>query len=331
MKKTNGNIKKLTVIGMTVIIAMLSAAFSGCGCQRDGENTATIDEISTTAVEQATVETLNDTDQAIVDEGLTVDKDGNITDKNGKKVEVSEDGKVEIKTEDGKTVKVDAYKIKDANENNERVQKVNATVNNGSSKNNTGSNKNSSSSNNNAGSNKNSNSSSNKNNNSNSKPQSSNSSSNTNKNNSSNNNSSSSKTDTKNDSSSSNSSSSNSSSSGKQESSKTEETKHTHSWTDITKQVKVIDKEASSYEEPVYEYSYADLCWGCNADVGAMTSKERAEHMKQHKLNGEETGYRYEEIKTQVGTKTVNVPEESHYETKTIGRKCSSCGKTEYY
>lgn len=29
--------------------------------------------------------------------------------------------------------------------------------------------------------------------------------------------------------------------------------------------------------------------------------------------------------------KKVNVPEKSHYETKTIGRKCLGCGKVEYY
>lgn len=29
--------------------------------------------------------------------------------------------------------------------------------------------------------------------------------------------------------------------------------------------------------------------------------------------------------------KKVNVPEKSRYETKTIGRKCSGCGKVEYY
>lgn len=321
MKKINQHIKKLTVIGMTVIIAMLSAALSGCGCQRDGENTATIDEIATTVVEPATVETLNETDQAIVDEGLTVDKDGNITDKKGNKVEVSEDGKVKVKTSDGKTVEVDANKVKDANENNERVQKVNADINNGSSNSNTGSNKSSSSSNNNTSSNKTSSSSNNKNNDSDKKSQSSNSSSNTNKNNSS------SKTETNN-----NSTSSSSSSSSKQESSKTEETKHKHSWVDITKQVKVIDQEAYSYEEPVYEtISYGAICWGCDQVLDGMSMEEIRNHMKQHKLNGEETGYHSGQRTVQTGTKTVNVPEESHYETKTVGRKCSSCDKAEYY
>lgn len=300
MKKTNQNIKKLTVIGMTVIIAMLSAALSGCGCQRDGENTATIDEISTSAVEQATVETLNETDQAIVNEGLTVDKDGNITDKEGNMVEVSEDGKVEIKTEDGKTVKVDADKIKDANENNERVQKVNATVNNGS-------NKNSSSSNSNTSSNKNSSSNSNKNNNSNNKPQSSNSSSSTNKNNSLNNNSSSSKTDTKNDSSSSNSGSSNSKPTtvdphaGK--------TWHEAEYKTINHpaETKTIHHSAETHEEPVYETIEVQICWGCGARVGNgdMTAEERRNHMKQHHLKGEETGYHNDYVQVQTGTKTV--------------------------
>lgn len=291
MKKTNQNIKKLTVIRMTVIIAMLSAALSGCGCQRDGENTATIDEISTSAVEQATVETLNETDQAIVDEGLTVDKDGNITDKEGNRVEVSEDGKVMVKTLDGKTVEVDANKVKDANENNERVQKVNATVNNSSSNNNNGSSKTSSSS----------------NNNSDKKTQSSNSSSSTNKNNSSNNNSSSSKIDTKNDSSSSNSGSSNSKPTtadphaGK--------TWHEAEYKTINHpaETKTIHHSAETHEEPVYETVEVQICWGCGARVGNgdMTAEERRNHMKQHHLNGEETGYHNDYVQVQTGTKTV--------------------------
>ena len=41
--------------------------------------------------------------------------------------------------------------------------------------------------------------------------------------------------------------------------------------------------------------------------------------------------YRVDDVKIQTGTKTVNVPKKSHYETKVIGRKCNGCGKVEYY
>lgn len=53
--------------------------------------------------------------------------------------------------------------------------------------------------------------------------------------------------------------------------------------------------------------------------------------MKFHALKGENAGWHLSMIQIQVGTKTANVPEQSHYENQTIGRKCSSCSKTEYY
>ena len=109
--------------------------------------------------------------------------------------------------------------------------------------------------------------------------------------------------------------------------SKPAETKHTHSWTNITKKVKVVDQEAYSYEEPVYEEQGRTICNTCGADI----TDNRVAHSKAHVLNGEGGSYHDEWVKVQVGTKTVNVPEKSHYETKTVGRKCSPCGKTEYY
>lgn len=118
-----------------------------------------------------------------------------------------------------------------------------------------------------------------------------------------------------------------SSSSTKSESSKVEETKHTHSWVDITKQVKVIDQEAYTYEEPVYEYKVRTICKVCGEDITENTTS----HNKQHALNGENVSYTNQKIKVQTGTNTVEVPEQSHYETKTTGRKCSSCGEVEYY
>ena len=87
-----------------------------------------------------------------------------------------------------------------------------------------------------------------------------------------------------------------------------------------TERVKVVDCEAYSYEEPVYEQKWSMICWGCGADVGndRMTNEERDEHMVQHILNGEPDGYHSGYTTVQTGTKTVNVPEESHYETRIV-------------
>lgn len=144
----------------------------------------------------------------------------------------------------------------------------------------------------------------------------------------SNNSSQSSKTEKKN-----NSSLSSKAESSKPESSKSEPkpTQHTHSWKDITKatQVKVVDKEAYTYEEPIYEEQIRTICKVCGADITGFAS----EHNEQHALNGEPVSYKAERREIQTGTKTITVPEKSHYENKTkvVGRKCSGCGKVEYY
>ena len=99
---------------------------------------------------------------------------------------------------------------------------------------------------------------------------------------------------------------------------------HTHTWQNITKetQVKVVDKEAYTYEEPVYEKHDRTICNRCGADI-----TDNLEHIFECNSN-----YHNEWRDIQVGTKTVTVPEKSHYETKTevVGRKCTVCGKVEY-
>ena len=106
---------------------------------------------------------------------------------------------------------------------------------------------------------------------------------------------------------------------------------HTHTWQKITKetQVKVVDKEAYTYEEPIYEKQGRTICKVCGADITDNCS----EHNKQHALNGEPVSYHNVWVDIQVGTKTVTVPEKFHYETKTevVGRKCTVCGKVEMF
>lgn len=154
-------------------------------------------------------------------------------------------------------------------------------------------------------------------------------------NSSKNNNSSSSKNDSSSSNKNTSSNKNNSSSSDKNTSSnnssnstsKNEEPKHNHSWVNITKQVKVIDQEAYTYEEPVYEMQGRTICNNCGADI----TENCTSHMKEHALNGDRYGYHDEWVQVQVGTQTVEVPEKSHYETEIIGRKCNSCGKEEHY
>ena len=105
---------------------------------------------------------------------------------------------------------------------------------------------------------------------------------------------------------------------------------HTHTWQNITKetQVKVVDQKAYTYEEPIYEKQGRAICNDCGADI-----TDNLEHIFDEIENGGKYGsYKVVTVNVQVGTKTVTVPEKSHYETKTevVGRKCTVCGKVEY-
>ena len=105
---------------------------------------------------------------------------------------------------------------------------------------------------------------------------------------------------------------------------------HTHSWKDITKatKVKVVDQEAYTYEEPVYEKQGRYICKACGADI-----TDNLEHIFEcAESHDGKASYKTVSVEVQVGTKTVTVPEKSHYETKTkvVGRKCTVCGKVEY-
>ena len=318
-KKTNTNnrIKKSSLIVLTAMMAMFSAtALSSCGCENSAHKTATADEVTATEV-PATVETLGETDQAVIDSGLTVNENGDITDEDGKKVEVSEDGKVEVKTADGKTVKVDAQKVKTANENKEKVDSINKAAAE-TQKNNTNSGNSKSS-----GSTQTSKTSQTSKSTQTSKTQ----SSQTSKTQSSKTQSSQSSKQT------SQSSGGGQSSKPSQQSSKTQTTTvdphagktwHEAEYKTVnhpaeTKKIWVVDKEAYSYEEPVYKtVNYGAICWGCDQVLDGMSMEEIRNHMKAHHANGEETGYHSGNRTVQTGTKTVNVPEEGHYETQVV-------------
>ena len=107
--------------GMTLLFAGTTVGTSLlAGCKSDKVPTATTSAQTTAQATTVPAVTVPKAVKDLVDNGeIKVDKDGNITDKNGKKVEVK-DGKVEVKTDDGKTVtvKVDDVKTTVSNKNN---------------------------------------------------------------------------------------------------------------------------------------------------------------------------------------------------------------------
>lgn len=108
--------------GMTLLFAGTSAVgisiLAGCNAEKE----PTEPSIISSTVQTSTVS--SEVSKAIEDNGLKIDKDGNITDKNGKKVEVK-DGKVEVKTDDGKTVTIKADDVKTTVSNNNNSNKGN--------------------------------------------------------------------------------------------------------------------------------------------------------------------------------------------------------------
>lgn len=299
--------KVIAVVCGATILAGTSAVgisiLAGCNAEKEPTELSVISStVQTSTVQTSTVS--SEVSKAIEDNGLKIDKDGNITDKNGKKVEVK-DGKVEITSKNGKKIKVDADEIKSAN--NIKSNTTNKSGSNNSSQSSKTEKKNNSSL-------------SSKSENSKSESKKSDSSSNSK--------SESSKSDSKKD-----TSSSSKAESSKPESSKSEPkpTQHTHSWKDITKatRVKVVDQEAYTYEEPVYEKQGRYICKACGADI-----TDNLEHIFEcAESHDGKASYKTVSVEVQVGTKTVTVPEKSHYENKTkvVGRKCSGCGKVEYY
>ena len=123
------------VCGATILAGTSAVGISilaGCNAEKEPTEPSVI----SSTVQTSTVS--SEVSKAIEDNGLKIDKDGNITDKKGKKVEVK-DGRVEVKTDDGKTVtvKVDDVKTTVSNKNNSNkgnTEKKEDTKSNTSSK-----------------------------------------------------------------------------------------------------------------------------------------------------------------------------------------------------
>ena len=269
--------KVIAVVCGATILAGTSAVgisiLAGCNAEKEPTEPSVISStVQTSTVQTSTVS--SEVSKAIEDNGLKVDKDGNITDKNGKKVEVK-DGKVEVKTDDGKTVtvKVDDVKATVSNKNNGNkgnTEKKEDTKSNTSKKDNTSSNT------------KNDSSSSSNNQKPASKPS-----------NSSNNKPASNTTAT--------------------EAPKYKYYKHHDAVTKYHPAVtKHHDKEwivTGTHEEPVYKYGYIDVCNDCGQQL-ADTNQLKTHLLWEVRENGGRGSYHAEKQQVQVGTKTV---EDGHW------------------
>lgn len=257
--------KVIAVVCVATILAGTSAVgisiLAGCNAEKE----PTEPSIISSTVQTSTVS--SEVSKAIEDNGLKIDKDGNITDKNGKKVEVK-DGKVEVKTDDGKTVTVKADDVKTTVSNNNNSNKGN-TEKGEDTKSNTSSKKGNTSSNTNTSGN-------------NQKPASKPS-------NSSNNNQSS------------------ASNTKATEAPKYKYYKHHDAKTVYHEAVtKHHDAEwvvTGTHEEPVYETRWVNVCNDCGKQL--VDDNQLGEHLNWEMDNGGRGSYHAEEQQVQVGTKTV--------------------------
>ena len=284
--------KVIAVVCGATILAGTSAVgisiLAGCNAEKEPTEPSVI----SSTVQTSTVS--SEVSKAIEDNGLKIDKDGNITDKNGKKVEVK-DGKVEVKTDDGKTVtvKVDDVKTTVSNKNNSNkgnTEKKEDTKSNTSSKKDNSSKTNTSK----VDTSKNDNKPA-------SKP------------------SNSSKNDTK----------PAQKPASKPESSKTETPTAKPKqkvWVDDYKTVHHERKwiVTGTHEEPVYKYGYVDVCNNCGKQL--LTDREREDHLTWELETNGAGAYHAEEQKVQVGTKTV----EDGYWKEAYDEKVKDGGHWEY-
>ena len=295
--------KVIAVVCGATILAGISAVgisiLAGCNAEKEPTEPSVISStVQTSTVQTSTVQTStvsSEVSKAIEDNGLKIDKDGNITDKKGKKVEVK-DGKVEVKTDDGKTVtvKVDDVKTTLSNKNNSNkgnTEKKEDTKSNTSSKKDNSSKTNTSK----VDTSKNDNKPA-------SKP------------------SNSSKNDTK----------PAQKPASKPESSKTEtptEKQKQKVWVDDYKTVHHERKwiVTGTHEEDVYDYDWVYVCNDCGMQLADANLR------KQHLLweaeeNGGKGSYRTEKQKIKVGTKTV----EDGYWKEAYDEKVKDGGHWEY-
>ena len=285
--------KVIAVVCGATILAGTSAVgisiLAGCNAEKEPTEPSVISStVQTSTVQTSTVS--SEVSKAIEDNGLKIDKDGNITDKNGKKVEVK-DGKVEVKTDDGKTVTVKVSDVKTTVSNNNNSNKGNTEKKEDTKKDNTSK----------------TNTSKVETSKNDQKPASKPSNS--------------SKNDPK---------PTQKPASKPSESSKTETPTAKPKqkvWVDDYKTVH-HEKEwivTGTHEEPVYEYGYIDVCNDCGKQLPDANS--RREHLTwEVRENGGRGSYHAEKQQVQVGTKTV----EDGYWKEAYDEKVKDGGHYEY-
>lgn len=290
--------KVIAVVCGATILAGTSAVgisiLAGCNAEKEPTEPSVISStVQTSTVQTSTVS--SEVSKAIEDNGLKIDKDGNITDKNGKKVEVK-DGKVEVKTDDGKTVtvKVNDVKTTVSNKNNSNkgnTEKKEDTKSNTSSKKDNSSKTNTSK----VDTSKNDNKPASKPNNS-------------------------SKNDAK---------------PAQKPASKPSESSKTETPTAKPKQKVWVDDYKTvhherewivtgTHEEPVYETRWVNVCNDCGVQLA--DANFRREHLLWEADNGGRGSYHAEEQQVQVGTKTV----EDGYWKEAYDEKVKDGGHWEY-
>ena len=305
--------KVIAVVCGATILAGISAVgisiLAGCNAEKEPTEPSVISSTVQTSTVSTTVPktTVPKAVKDLVDKGeIKVDKEGNITDKNGKKVEVK-DGKVEVKTDDGKTVTVKVNDVKTTVSNKNNSNKGNTEKKEDTKKDNTS--KTNTSDNDKKPASKPSNSSSN-----NQKPaKPSNSSSNNQK-----------------------PAKPSNSSSNNQKPAKPSESSKTETPTEKQKQkVWVVDyktvrhegywKVTGSHEEPVYGWVGYNVCNDCGKKLA--DDNQLDEHIFwEARENGGTGSYHYEKEYVQTGTKTV----EDKEWVKPWDEKVKSGGHWEY-
>lgn len=292
--------KVIAVVCGATILAGTSAVgisiLAGCNAEKEPTEPSVISStVQTSTVQTSTVS--SEVSKAIEDNGLKVDKDGNITDKNGKKVEVK-DGKVEVKTDDGKTVtvKVDDVKTTVSNKNNGNkgnTEKKEDTKSNTSSKKDNSSKTNTSK----VDTSKNDNKQA-------SKP------------------SNSSKNDTK---------------PAQKPASKPSESSKTETPTEKPKQKVWVDDYKTvhherewivtgTHEEDIYDYDWVYVCNDCGMQLADANLRREQNLLWEARENGGKGSYRTEKQQIKVGTKTV----EDGYWKEAYDEKVKDGGHWEY-
>ena len=261
---------------LIAVIAAMAVTAVGCGANTTSSSSVSSEATTSEAAENPTEKETTVEEVAADKAGLKVDEKGNVTDKNGKKVSVK-DGKVTVEV-DGKKVTVDTDTIKPS------TTKTTSTSSKSSSSTTS------------------------------SKPASSDTSSKT----TSSSNTTSSKPTSSNTSSKPTASKPTQPTTSKPEATTKPttptptESKKWHEAVYEYTEVWVVDKAAYTYEEPVYEEQGRAICNTCGADITDCIG----EHGYNHLMNGENASYSVRYIEIQVGTKTVTVPEQGHYETQ---------------